>query len=145
MIGSWRWNVLFGGFGAMLTFLISLSNNPIGTTFLRSIYALLTFAMIAFVVRLALGVLMSPAMIPAAGPGASSNIAEGSEDERGAVLDMMTPDEDDTLSELMKEQWTDGKGQPLKGFEPLQPKRLVSLDNPDPEQVVQAIRRLTDE
>jgi hypothetical protein len=141
MIGSWRWNVLFGGFGAILTFLISLSTNPFGTTFLRSIYAFLTFAVIAFVVRGVLGVLMSPAMSPAV----NRKMPEGSDEERGAVLDMMTPDEGDELSELLKEQWADGKTQPLKGFEPLQPKRLVSLDNPDPDQVVQAIRRLTDE
>ena len=46
---------------------------------------------------------------------------------------------------MMKDQWAEGKVEPIKGFQPLQPKRLVSLDNPNPEEVVQAIRRLTDE
>lgn len=137
MIGSWRWNVGFGGFGAMLTFLFSVSNNPLGTTFIRSIYAFLTFAAIAFVLRFVLGQLMSPAT--------KQERPMSLEEERGAILDLMTPNEEGALSELMKEQWADGRGQPLKGFEPLQPKRLVSLDNPNPEQVVQAIRRLTDE
>ncbi len=137
MIGSWRLNVGFGGFGALLTFLFSLSNNPIGTTFLRCFYAFLVFAALGFVIRVVLGQLMNPAKKAVA--------TETSEEDRGAVLDLTTPDEGESLSELMKEQWADGKGETIKGFQPLQPKRLVSLDNPNPEEVVQAIRRLTDE
>lgn len=138
MLGTWRLNVGFGGFGALLTFLFSLSNNPIGTTMLRSVYAFLVFAALAFAVRFVLGQLMVPAA-----PRHEETIIP--EEERGAVLDITTPDEGDSLSEMMKEQWADGKAEPVKGFQPLQPKRLVSLDNPDPEEVVQAIRRLTDE
>jgi hypothetical protein len=137
MIGSWRLNVGFGGFGALLTFIFSLSNNPFGTTFLRSIYAFLVFAALAFLIRFVLGQLMNPAT--------KHDLTSTSEEERGAVLDLMTPDEGDSLSELMKEQWADSKGVAVKGFQPLQTKRLVSLDNTDPEKVVQAIRRLTDE
>lgn len=137
MIGSWRLNVGFGGFGALLTFMFSLSSNPLGTTFMRSLYAFLVFAALAFVVRLVLGQLLNPVK--------KSEELEPSDNERGAVLDVTTPDEGDSLSEMMKEQWADGKGETIKGFQPLQPKRLVSLDNPNPEEVVQAIRRLTDE
>jgi hypothetical protein len=135
MIGSWRLNVGFGAFGALLTFLFSLSNNPLGTTFIRSLYAFLVFAALAFVIRIVLGQLLNPALKPAA--------AGVLEEDRGAVLDLTTPDE--SLSEMMKEQWADGKGETVKGFQPLQPKRVVSLDNPNPEAVVQAIRSLTDE
>jgi hypothetical protein len=131
MIGSWRWNAGFGGFGAALTLLFSLVNNPIVTSLLRSFYAFVAFALLAFV----LGLLL---------PSAHSHADELPE-ERGAVLDLVTPDEDGDLNRLMKEQWADGKESPISGFQPLQPKRLVSLDDPDPEQVVQAIRRLTDE
>jgi len=142
MIGSWRLNVGFGGFGALLTFIFSLSNNPLGTTLLRSLYAFLVFAAIAFVVRIVLGQLMNPAKIT------EVNVTQ--DDERGTVLDLTTPDEGDSLSEMLKEQWADGNGESgkeesVKGFQPLTPKRLVSLDNPNPEEVVQAIRRLTDE
>lgn len=139
MIGTWRINVGFGGFGALLTFLFSLSNNPIGTTLTRSLYAFLVFALLAFVVRIVLGQLLNPA---AKVPVPESISEDG---ERGSRLDLTTPDEGESLSELMKEQWADGKEEAIKGFQPLQPKRLVSLDNPNPEEVVQAIRRLTDE
>jgi hypothetical protein len=137
MIGTWRLNVGFGAFGAILTLLFSLSNNPVGTTFQRSLYAFVVFAVIAFVVRFVLGQLMNP--------GAKLEEITSSEEDRGAVLDLTTPDEGESLSELMKEQWADSKGETIKGFQPLQPQRLVSLDNSNPEQVVQAIRRLTDE
>jgi hypothetical protein len=125
MVGSWRLNVGFGAFGALLTFLFSLSNNPIGTTFMRSLYAFLVFAALAFVIRIVLGQLLNPALKPA-----STDI---SEEERGTMLDLTTPDE--SLSEMMKEQWADSNGETVKDFQPLQPKRLVSLDNPNPVEV----------
>jgi len=137
MIGTWRLNVGFGIFGALLTLLFSVSNNPAGTTLQRCLYAFAAFAALAFAVRLVLGQLMNPAL--------KRDTADTSDDMRGTAVDIVTPDQDEQLSEMMKEQWADGKGEPVKGFQPLAPKRLVSLDNPNPEQVVQAIRRLTDE
>jgi Na+/H+-dicarboxylate symporter len=134
MIGSWRWNAGFGGFGAALTWIFSLTNNPIGTTFLRSLIAFLVFALLAFAVRFILGMLMLPSP--------QSHADERLPEERGSVLDLVTPDEGDALTEMMKEKWTES---PAAAFQPLLPKRLVSLDQADPEKVVQAIRRLTDE
>ncbi|MFC5702109.1 hypothetical protein ACFPVX_12480 [Cohnella faecalis] len=137
MVGSWRWNGFFGGFGAALVFLFSLSRNPIGTTLLRSFYAFVAFFLIALAIRFVLGVLLHPS---------SGQTPEGKlEEERGAVLDMVTPDDDESLTEMLKEQWTDGSSGSASGFKPLAPKRLVSIDDADPEQVVQAIRRLNDE
>ncbi|MFC4307398.1 hypothetical protein [Cohnella boryungensis] len=137
MTASWRFKVGFGGFGAVLTLLFSLSNNPLGTTLLRSLYAFLAFTALAFVVSFLLSQLLRP--------GSAAANLDVAEPERGAVLDLTTPEEDEALTEMMKDQWADGKGEPVKGFQPLQPTRLVSLDNPNPEEVVQAIRRLTDE
>ncbi|TJY43167.1 hypothetical protein E5161_04515 [Cohnella pontilimi] len=137
MIGSWRWNAAFGGFGAALTFLFSLANNPFGTTILRTLLGFAAFGLMAFAVRFVLGWLLIPPAQPFQ--------AELPEEERGSVLDLRTPDDDRLLSEMLKEQWSDGKEAGVAGFQPLQPKRLVSLDDPDPEQVVQAIRRLNDE
>jgi hypothetical protein len=124
MIGSWRWNAGFGGFGAALTFLLSLANNPIGTTFLRSLYGFAAFALLAFALRLVLGLLLPPSV--AAG-------GDRPEEERGAVLDLVTPDEGEELSEMLKQQWADGKEDPGARFRPLQAKRLVSLDDDDSE------------
>ncbi|MBB6732875.1 hypothetical protein [Cohnella zeiphila] len=135
MKGSWRLTVWFGVFGAALTFLFSISHNKIGTTLLRSVYAFLAFAALALIVRLVLGILLRPAPTPA--------VTSASED-RGQTLDMVTPD-DDGLAELMKEQWADGKDKPIAGFQPLNPAKLVSLDQPKTEDMVQAVRRMTNE
>jgi len=142
MSGTWRFKVGFGAFGALLIFFISLSNNPIGTTLLRSLYGFIAFAALAFAVGFVLDQLLVPGNKPAA--------TDSEDGERGGALDLVTPDDGESLSEMMKEQWTGGKREAaqeeaIKGFQPLQPKRLVSLDNPNPEEVVQAIRRLTDE
>ncbi len=143
MNGKWRINVGFGGFGAVLTWLFSFSSNPIGTTLVRGVYAFVTFTAIAYVISLLLGQLLQPSdksepVIP--------DLQDESSEDRGSNLDLITPDEGDELAEMMKERWTDGKGEAQSAsFQPLEPKRLVSLDNPNPEEVVQAIRRLTDE
>ncbi len=145
MIGSWRLYVGFGAFGALLTLLFSVSSNPLETTLVRCVYAFAAFAAVAFGIGYVLGHLLQP--------GASANRtippAEDPEsEERGANLDLTIPDEGVELTELMKESWADGRGgaqTEAPGFQPLAPKRVVSLDNPNPEEVVQAIRRLTDE
>ncbi|MFC4598965.1 hypothetical protein [Cohnella hongkongensis] len=142
MKGSWRFTIGFGVFGALLTCVISLSNNPLGTTLLRSLYAFLAFAALALALSFVLGQLLAP--------GKPAAAAAESGPDRGSVLDLTTPDEGEALSEMLKEQWTDGRpeataDEEVKGFQPLQPKRVVSLDNPNPEEVAQAIRRLTDE
>lgn len=143
MIGSWRINVGFGAFGAVLTWLFSFSSNPLGTTLVRGVYAFITFAVIAFVISLLLGQLLQPS---SKSEPAMTDLQDQTSEERGGNLDMITPDEGDELTEMMKERWADGKGEAqASAFQPLAPKRLVSLDNPNPEEVVQAIRRLTDE
>jgi len=139
---SWRFIAGFGAFGAVLTLLFSLSNNPIGTTLLRCLYAFAAFGAVALVASFVLGQLLRP--------GAKPDVRPPEDGSRGTSLDLSTPDDGESLSEMMKEQWTQGKEsaantEEVKGFQPLQPKRLVSLDNPNPEEVVQAIRRLTDE
>ncbi|WEK56167.1 MAG: hypothetical protein P0Y55_09000 [Candidatus Cohnella colombiensis] len=137
MIGATRLKVGFGAICAFITFIFSLSNNPFGTTLLRTIYAWVAFTVIAFVVSHLLTLLLNPT--------STKQTTNVSDEERGTVLDLVTPDESNELSDLMKERWADSKEEQPVDFQPLQPKRLVSLDNPNPEDVVQTIRRLTDE
>lgn len=138
MIGTWRWNAVFGGFGAALTLIFSLGNNPLLTTASRTFYAFVVFALIAYAVRFVLGLIHLPQQ-----PEVSEE--EQPEEERGQNLDLVTPDEEAELSRMLKDNWTGGKDAPESGFQPLAPTRLVSLDDPDPEQVAQAVRRLTNE
>jgi hypothetical protein len=135
MIGTWRWNVGFGLFGALLTFLFSVSSNTIVTTIIRSFYAFVTFAALALALRFVLGVLLRPQAVPHA----------PAEEEKGSLFDLSTPDDESELADLLKEQRADGKDQAVSGFQPLNPAKLVSLDHPRTEEVVQAVRRMTDE
>jgi len=141
MIGSWRWNVACGAGGALLTFLISLGSNLFLTSLIRAFYAFVIFFLMMYAIRWLISQLLHP---KAEHPG-----SEAPADEAGAVLDMMTPPEDEELTQLMKENWSEGKSKVIKAdsaaaeFQPLQPKKLVTLDQTDPDQVVQAIRRLT--
>lgn len=137
MIGSWRWNAIAGGIGVALTLLFSLGSNPFLTTLTRCFYALILFGLLAYVVRFILGMLMLP-------PAAADTVAQP-EEGVGAALDLVTPDEGDELGQLLKENWSEGKQNDVSGFQPLAPKRLVSLDDTDPEKVAQAIRRMSDE
>jgi len=135
MSGKWRWTVGFGVFGAVLAFLFQVSRNTIGTTLIRSVYAFLAFAVLATVVRIALSVLLRPAAPP------SMMLPK---EDSGRAIDLTTPD-DGELTDMLKEQWTEGKERPVSGFQPLNPQRLVSLEQPNAEDVVKAVRRMTDE
>jgi hypothetical protein len=139
MLGSWRWNVTSGGIGVVLVLLFSLGNNPFLTTITRCFYAFILFGLLAYVVRFILGMLMLP-------PAAPAHAADVQQEEGvGATLDLVTPDEGEELGQLLKENWSGSKTQDVSGFKPLTPKRFVTLDNPDPETVTQAIRRMSDE
>lgn len=135
----WRWNLGFAVFGAVLVFLISSSSNPPLTSLVRGLYAFLAFGLLGLFARIVLQQLLQPAKT-------LGGDKERAEEERGIVLDMTTPAEDDeSLSRLMREQWTGNEESQSAGFEPLKPPRLVSIDDPNPEQVAQAIRRLNDD
>lgn len=136
-MGTWRWNAAFGGFGAALTLIFSLGNNPLLTTLSRAFYGFVVFALIAYAIRFILGLVHVPQ--PAAPDEALPD------EERGQNLDLVTPDEEAELSRMLKDSWTGGKDVQEAGFQPLAPTRLATLDSPDPEEVAQAVRRLTSE
>lgn len=137
MAGTWKWIVGFGAGGAVMIFLLSAWRNPIGTTILRSVYAFVAFAALAFAVRLFLGRFLAPQTGPA---------SEGEEapDVRGRHLDLTTPDEEQALSQLIREQWTEGRPRAQAEFKPLNPKRLVPLDRVNPEEIASVIRRMSE-
>ncbi|MFF2482626.1 hypothetical protein [Paenibacillus sp. NPDC058071] len=149
MIGNWRWNLGLGIVGALLTILFSLGKNPLDVMLLRSLYAFIAFAVIAFVLRFALGVILQPPAI-AATPEAED--AQG----KGTQFDASTPDESEDLNELLKAQLEPGAREAApaadkanaasKGngdFRPLNPPQLVSASNADPEQLAKAVRHMT--
>lgn len=150
MIGSWRWNVGFGLIGAILTVIFSVSNNMINVVLLRSLYAFLSFYVVAYAIRFVLAQIIKPPSLTLAGQIT---------DEKGGQLDLVTPPQTDDLNDLLKSQISEQSEQQdaekaVKAekelqkqaeFKPLDPPQFVSSKNTEPEELVKAIRHLTEE
>lgn len=141
MLGTWRWNAGLGLLGAGLTILFSIGNNPLPTMLVRSLYAFLAFFALAYAARAVLALILRP-------PAMALHDGEQPE-EKGASLDLSTPDDPEELNELLKSQLKGGaetgSAQETTEFRPLNPPQLVSTDNKKPEQMANAIRHLTGE
>jgi hypothetical protein len=146
MLGTWRWNVVIGILGSLLTIAFSFTNNPITVVLLRSLYAFIAFFVLAYLFRFIWKLILQP-------PGlmAASELSDD-EDGKGTRLDMKTPDESEDLNELLKAQLQDGAvtatdrpSQDQADFRPLNPPQLLSTKNTQPEELAKAIRHLTGE
>ncbi|GGG12206.1 hypothetical protein [Paenibacillus abyssi] len=138
MLGSIRWNIFFGLFGFFLIFFFSISSNGIAVTLLKSVYAFVSFFAIAYALRLVLYLIAPP----------NHSQQPGVEEEnKGAALDIVTPDDNDDLNRMLKEQMDGGSQQemPKEAFEPLTPPKLVSTQDKSPEQLAQAVRHLSEQ
>ncbi|TNJ64317.1 hypothetical protein FE784_21240 [Paenibacillus hemerocallicola] len=135
MIGSIRWNILFGTVGFLLTFLMSVGSNFIVRALLNSAYSFLILFAVVFALRWILGTLVGL-------KGVSDPVGHAAEDVGNAVNET-TPDDQDQLNDLLKNQL---KGpESTEPFVPLQPKKLASVPDADPEQLAQALRQLKEE
>ncbi|RJE86776.1 hypothetical protein D3P07_16430 [Paenibacillus sp. 1011MAR3C5] len=150
MQGTWRWNVVFGLTGVVLTVLFSIGNNPLSVIMLRSLYAFIAFFALAYPARFLMAfILKPPAMI---------GDSQDSDETKGSSLDMTTPDEGEDLNELLKaqmqgsnsaevqEQKGVGNHEAAPDFRPLTPPQFVSATNKQqPEDLAKALRHLTGE
>ncbi|GIP14572.1 hypothetical protein J40TS1_02140 [Paenibacillus montaniterrae] len=150
MYGSWRWNLSFGIFGLIIVFLIGMINNPWTTSLLRGGYAFVLFFLLAFVVRYIMASLLAPSPERAA---AEQEMVE--EELAGSNIDYVTPDGEEDLNAVLREQMAQGKVEkaepaPVQDekaaqFQPLKPKKLVSTENMQAEDLTRAVRHLTGE
>jgi hypothetical protein len=147
MLGTWRWNVVFGILGTVLTVAFSIGNNPITVMLLRSMYAFIAFFVLAYGVRGLLAYILVP-------PSLVGELPEAMHEEgKGAQFDLKTPDEAQELNDLLKSQMQEGTSTSSaasfsneeKDFRPLTPPQLLSTKNTQPEELVKAIRHLTGE
>lgn len=141
MVGSMRWNIVLSAIGAILTMLFSSGVNGLAVTMLRGLYAAIAFFILAYLLRLALGLIIGPQ---------SSPVQEDAADGRGTVLDMATPDDEDDLNRLLRVQMEESgsdeasaTSEQVEAFQPLSPPKLVSKQQ-NPEQLADALRKLKD-
>ncbi len=133
-----RFYILSGIAGFIFTFIFSIRNNLWTTSMARAFLAFVIWFVLAFLLKGLLDIIAGRnGNSPKAGKSADTGTAQ--EDERGAVLDLATPDEDEELMDMIhSENGSKGKG----GFVPLNPPKLVSTK--DPEELAKAVRHLAE-
>jgi hypothetical protein len=138
MIGTLRWNIMFGAVGFVLTCLVSLGNNVLSTTLVRSLLCGLVMFLIGFVFRWIMGSLIGLKELDE-----KNVLPDDHEDShKGGSFDMTTPDDQDTMQQLIKQG---GEASDAESFTPLKPPKLASTQNIDPEELVKALRHMSED
>ncbi|MCG7407470.1 hypothetical protein MH117_08550 [Paenibacillus sp. ACRRX] len=146
MSGSIRWNFGLGVLGFFITFLASLSSNLMTTSLVRGAIAFVIWFGLAFAIRWVVGELTQPNRHADGG----TSVFEGIESDRGSNVDITTPDETESLHNLLKDNSVADPAEKSEaneqqtGFEPLAPPKLVSKTPLKDEQLAQAVRYMKD-
>ncbi|MDF2657326.1 MAG: hypothetical protein K0Q94_117 [Paenibacillus sp.] len=140
MIGSYRWNLVLGTLGFALTFILSIEYNFIWRTLMSSVYSFLIIFVAAFALRWILGTLigLKPQPVSDSGQPMESQLPD---EPVGQTVDTATPDDQDQLNEMLKEQLNRSDSEP---FVPLQPKKLATVQETEAQELAQAVRHLTE-
>jgi hypothetical protein len=128
MIGTIRWNLALGCFGFILNYMLSFSSNVFSTAFTRSLISGVILFLLAFLFRWFLGTIFDPAP-------AEPNV--------GNKFDFITPDESAEIHHLIRSDIEAEKEESV--FAPLNPPKLVSKQNLDPEEMVKALRHMSED
>lgn len=147
MVGNIKLNLWLGFIGFLITFFASIENNLWTTSLFRGVLGFALWFLLAFVLRFVLGILANPASAASNKPP-TSNSSEGEppnssvdDPSRGSQFDVVTPDQDQELSNLLTPRPTDTVDK--DSFAPLNPPKLVSTKQQDPEEMAKAVRHLT--
>lgn len=150
MYGSWRFNLIFASLGLVIVFLIGLTKNPWTISLLRGVYSFILFFLLAYIIRYIVGSLFIQ------DTQSTNEENQSSEEQPGSQIDYVTPDGEEDLNEILREQMNQGnKAEHAQAsvepdaksaqFQPLNPKKLVSTDKMKTEDLTRAVRHLTGE
>ncbi len=149
MKGTIRVNLIFALIGFVITFLFAIRTNLPVTSLIRGGIGAFVWFLLAFLFRIVLGAL-EPLPKDRTGGGSSAPNPVSNGDARGMALDMITPDESDELNDLLKPdadktRITEERTAPINDFQPLNPPKLVSTQEKNPEELAKAVRHLTED
>ncbi|AIQ18973.1 hypothetical protein H70357_21405 [Paenibacillus sp. FSL H7-0357] len=130
-------NIIVGAIGFLFTFFVNYGHNLLGTSLIRASFGFIIWFVLAFLLSWVLGFIAGQSVEP---EDAETNL-EGNE-ALGGNFDVITPDEDEELINLLKPKPAEESGS-SEGFTPLQPPKLVSMK--DPEELAKAVRHLKEE
>ncbi|MDR6552794.1 hypothetical protein [Paenibacillus qinlingensis] len=142
MIGTIRINFVVALLAGIFTFVLSISNNLFLSSCIKSGYSFLILFVVTFGFRWVLGLLI----------GSVSSLEGAAQDNSssavGQNLDLLTPDEDEETRQLMKSNHAniskDEHSFEMQ-FSPLNPPKLATKNNLDPEQLAGALRRMSED
>lgn len=137
MIGSIRWNFIVAAISFFITFLTSSLNNIWSTTLIRSCYSFLLLFVIVFLFRWVLGTF--------AGLDKIAEIDSMPDENKGNALDVTTPDEEESLNQMLKDSLDPNTNEGEPRFAPLKPPKLSSKANIETGDMVQALRHMSEE
>ncbi|MDR6883883.1 hypothetical protein [Bacillus sp. 3255] len=145
MIGTMRINVIVAALAGLLTFGLSIGNNLFLTTCLRSLYSFVILFVVTFGFRWVLGLMIGAEQAAGrADQGAPAPDASSV----GQTMDLTTPDDDEETRELLKANRgtssTTSSSADMQ-FSPLNPPKLATKNNLDPEQLAGALRRMSED
>ncbi|OWA33785.1 hypothetical protein B9G55_20850 [Saccharibacillus sp. O16] len=149
MKGTIRVNLIFALIGFVITFLFAVRTNLPVTSLIRGGIGAFVWFLLAFLFRIVLGALEPLPKEKTGGGSLAPNSAPGG-DTRGMALDMVTPDESDELNDLLKPdadktRMTEERTAQINDFQPLNPPKLVSTQERNPEELAKAVRHLTED
>jgi hypothetical protein len=134
MIGNFRWNLATGLVGFLGTLAVSLPRNIIKTALVQSCYSFVFLFIFTFVVRWVLGLALHSGRNPGK-EGLGGHDAELM--TKGQTIDLATP-EDGAVS-------TQADSGEEDIFAPLNPPKLSTKIDKNPEELVKAIRHMSEE
>ncbi|MEK3722188.1 hypothetical protein [Paenibacillus sp. FSL H8-0034] len=137
MIGTIRWNLLLGAVSFVVTLSTSLINNIWSTALIRSCYSFVLLFLLVFLVRWILGTF--------AGIDKIIDTDGAEDDSKGSTLDLTTPDEEESLNQMLKGSRDPHASEGENGFAPLNPPKLTSKVNLETGDMVQALRQMSEE
>jgi len=139
MIGNLKWNIIISLIGMMMTTLFSLSTNMFLTSFIRGFYCFVVLFIVSFFVRWFLGVVMGLNQMDLKDDSSIDN----EEQFKGSHVDISTPVEDGFKDDNL--QYDNESSSLNADFSPLSPPKLASKDKMDAEELVKAIRHLSED
>ncbi|MCD1257795.1 hypothetical protein B5M42_002930 [Paenibacillus athensensis] len=144
MIGTLRINGIVAALAGLFTFALSVGNNLFLTTCLKSFYSFAIVFVLTFGFRWVMGAVAGMDRA-AANPDKAD---DGAAPHVGGQLDLATPEDDEATRQMLKQM--PGQEDPQAGtgetqFSPLNPPKLVTKNNLDPEQLAGALRRLSED
>jgi hypothetical protein len=140
MHGNLSWNMVIASISSALTFLVSITSNLLTTALLQSLYAFGIMFLVAFIFRFLVGLLISINIPMNTDLDLTPQDDETYQDETGRNISLSTPDADEYLQDIIKQNYTNNDENNSDSFQPLNPTRLSSAPETQADPLVEAVR-----